>query len=481
MRKQFPTKRINSNPKKFTVTIFQFKNFVLLTLLLLPYGIYSESKYESYISNQIHNSIKGIIEECLDHNILMKPGYSNTLSIHNGWRQVSKELFFGVFDYKLTFYIAENKSSLFFPYKRKIINHLRNKKLDDGSFNGSYVFLGRAYFRNRRGVLSLINVHDFQRIRGRILTPQQISEYNKEEEITTDDLIEEVNGTPFSGVKIDSFHIPEYKSILVENLQVFVEGAGKVVKIKNNHRFKIRLTGLFRSKKEDIEKITLKPIFKELKTGITRSDIIINDIKRIKNIEKIDRYGFEHIRFKTNKTFDFVIYSESLETFNFDEKLQLTIAIWANGKMVDPIIVNLPVEKKSYWFYFLFLFCIIAGVFGFFHHYKRKEFNHTKYRFQLIMESGELEGKIFTLIGNNHIIGRIQKNQYSIKLDSDKVSRKHAVVKRVDRGYSITDENSTNGTFINDNKLKPNKPHLLQNGEKVRIGDVDFRMSIIKK
>ncbi len=97
------------------------------------------------------------------------------------------------------------------------------------------------------------------------------------------------------------------------------------------------------------------------------------------------------------------------------------------------------------------------------------------------MEDGELEGKIFTLSGSSHIIGRIQKNRYSIKLDSDKVSRKHAIVKRVDKGYSLTDENSTNGTFVNGNKLKANKMQLLQHNDKIRIGDVDFRMSIVKK
>ncbi|MCB1191756.1 MAG: FHA domain-containing protein [Leptospiraceae bacterium] len=456
------------------------KWFYLLLLCFCSLSVFGESKYESHISRQIRLGIKETVEENLEYGILTQPGYSATLSIQNGWKKISNDLFFGVFDYKLTFYIAEKKASLFFPYQTKIIQKLRKVQLDDGSFNGGYVYLGRAYFRSLKGKLSMVTSYDFKRLRGQILAPQQIAELNKEEEKTADDIVEEVNGTPLSGLQIKTIMIPEYKKVRVENFRVFLEGASLEGKIQNNLRFKIRLSGLFKIE-NDTGKITLRPIFKEPKTGIVRPDIVITDIKRIQNIEKIDKYGSEYIRFKTNKPFDFVVYAEALKTFKQNEKLELTVSVWSNGVSLDPILVDLPVEQKSYWFVFLLLFIMGFGLIALFYHYKTKDFNHTKYIFQLILENGELEGKTFTLSGSSHVVGRIQKNKYSIKLDSDKVSRKHATIKRVNKGYSITDESSTNGTFVNGSKVKANKTQFLQHNDRVRIGDVDFRMSIVKK
>lgn len=50
------------------------------------------------------------------------------------------------------------------------------------------------------------------------------------------------------------------------------------------------------------------------------------------------------------------------------------------------------------------------------------------------------------------------------------VSRRHAMIRRHTSGYEITDLSSTNGTWLNDEKLVPNKPYPFASGSQIRIG-----------
>lgn len=50
------------------------------------------------------------------------------------------------------------------------------------------------------------------------------------------------------------------------------------------------------------------------------------------------------------------------------------------------------------------------------------------------------------------------------------VSRHHARVQHTDKGYEITDLGSTNGTWVNDKRLTPNKPYLVPSGSLLRLG-----------
>lgn len=53
------------------------------------------------------------------------------------------------------------------------------------------------------------------------------------------------------------------------------------------------------------------------------------------------------------------------------------------------------------------------------------------------------------------------------------VSRQHAMIKAADNGrYVIEDMNSTNGTFVNENRLKPDMPQTLYNGDLMRLGQL---------
>jgi len=50
------------------------------------------------------------------------------------------------------------------------------------------------------------------------------------------------------------------------------------------------------------------------------------------------------------------------------------------------------------------------------------------------------------------------------------VSRRHAKIRRTQTGYEIIDLESTNGTWINEQRLAPNKPYALTSGSMIRLG-----------
>lgn len=76
------------------------------------------------------------------------------------------------------------------------------------------------------------------------------------------------------------------------------------------------------------------------------------------------------------------------------------------------------------------------------------------------------------LIEKNTVsIGRSSKND--IALDDPAVSSEHAVIFRdSDGNYEIMDQGSTNGTVINNKKVKK---HYLKNDDIIRVGFIQFR------
>lgn len=54
------------------------------------------------------------------------------------------------------------------------------------------------------------------------------------------------------------------------------------------------------------------------------------------------------------------------------------------------------------------------------------------------------------------------------------LSRRHARVRRVEAGYVITDLASTNGTWVNGERLTPNQAYPLASGSQLRLGRMRF-------
>jgi hypothetical protein len=55
------------------------------------------------------------------------------------------------------------------------------------------------------------------------------------------------------------------------------------------------------------------------------------------------------------------------------------------------------------------------------------------------------------------------------------VSRKHAVIHRSGRTYSVEDMGSTNGTYVNRKKIQPHAPAAIKPGDEIRFGKLSLR------
>jgi predicted component of type VI protein secretion system len=69
-------------------------------------------------------------------------------------------------------------------------------------------------------------------------------------------------------------------------------------------------------------------------------------------------------------------------------------------------------------------------------------------------------------------IGRTPDNQ--LVVNDAKASSHHAEIRPDGQGYSITDLGSTNGTFVNGQRLIPHMARQLNNGDAIRIGDTQY-------
>ena len=83
----------------------------------------------------------------------------------------------------------------------------------------------------------------------------------------------------------------------------------------------------------------------------------------------------------------------------------------------------------------------------------------------LFVIQGFDQGQRFELCHDQITVVRDAEN--TIQLHDDEVSRQHAELRRVERGYQLVDCTSSNGTFIN---AEPIEQQLLRSGDRVQIG-----------
>jgi hypothetical protein len=88
-------------------------------------------------------------------------------------------------------------------------------------------------------------------------------------------------------------------------------------------------------------------------------------------------------------------------------------------------------------------------------------------QFQLIMRSGPTPGAAFTLEGDQIDIGRDSTNE--IVINDAEISRRHARLTFQGGKYVLEDLGSTNGTFVNGQRLAG--PRVLKAGEVVSFGE----------
>jgi pSer/pThr/pTyr-binding forkhead associated (FHA) protein len=88
-------------------------------------------------------------------------------------------------------------------------------------------------------------------------------------------------------------------------------------------------------------------------------------------------------------------------------------------------------------------------------------------QYQLIMRSGPTPGAAYTLEGDQITIGRDSTN--GITINDAEISRRHARLTFQGGKYVLEDLGSTNGTFVNGQRLAG--PRVLKTGEVVSFGE----------
>ena len=67
-----------------------------------------------------------------------------------------------------------------------------------------------------------------------------------------------------------------------------------------------------------------------------------------------------------------------------------------------------------------------------------------------------------------------------IYINSKKASRQHAFINKKNGKFYITDNNSTNGTYVNLAKIPPNFPQVLSDQDEILIGKVMLKFYDLK-
>lgn len=83
------------------------------------------------------------------------------------------------------------------------------------------------------------------------------------------------------------------------------------------------------------------------------------------------------------------------------------------------------------------------------------------------------EEQEYTLPQDNIVFGRT--NTCDVELPIKSISRRHAEIVRDAQDYFISDLKSGNGTFLNNQKIKPLEKNLLRSGDLIRIEDYEIK------
>lgn len=86
---------------------------------------------------------------------------------------------------------------------------------------------------------------------------------------------------------------------------------------------------------------------------------------------------------------------------------------------------------------------------------------------QLMCTDGPHAGEIFQLRGGVVTLGRATDNDVALPNDKE-ISRRHAIIARDMGKFMIQDQNSLNGTFVNEVRI--DSPYYLENGDIILIG-----------
>jgi predicted component of type VI protein secretion system len=90
--------------------------------------------------------------------------------------------------------------------------------------------------------------------------------------------------------------------------------------------------------------------------------------------------------------------------------------------------------------------------------------------------AGSHAGTEIGVNSDKFLIGRSES--CSLRPKSESVSRKHCIIVLRDNKVLVQDLKSRNGTFVNEKRLPPDKAKVLMSGDKLRVGKLEFEVSI---
>lgn len=95
----------------------------------------------------------------------------------------------------------------------------------------------------------------------------------------------------------------------------------------------------------------------------------------------------------------------------------------------------------------------------------------------LVVASGVHQGKVIPVATQQFLIGR--DPQCQLRPASQSISKQHCALMVRNKSVYIKDFGSTNGTFVNDVQIPAEQDTLLQSGDRVRVGPLDFAVQIV--
>lgn len=89
---------------------------------------------------------------------------------------------------------------------------------------------------------------------------------------------------------------------------------------------------------------------------------------------------------------------------------------------------------------------------------------------RIVVKTGELAGREVLVTSQNFSIGAVEGNQLVLP-DDPTISGRHARLLWEEGILKVEDTNSTNGTYLNAQRLEPGR-HLVRPGDEIRVGKV---------
>lgn len=94
----------------------------------------------------------------------------------------------------------------------------------------------------------------------------------------------------------------------------------------------------------------------------------------------------------------------------------------------------------------------------------------------LKVAAGSHAGTEIAVSSDKFLIGR--SDSCNLRPKSESVSRKHCIIVLRDNKVLIQDLKSRNGTFVNEKRLPPDKAKVLESGDMLRVGKLEFEVTI---